>query len=67
MPFELVKGLQDDENKYVGIKIIPNDIAIKNGIKEVFLHEFVIKSINLLVEITNDVYMTILKCSKIKV
>ena len=67
LPFELVKGLQDDENRYVGIKIIPNDIAIKNGIKEVFLHEFVIKSINLLVEITNDVYMTILKCSKIKV
>ena len=67
LPFELVKGLQDDENKYVGIKIIPNDIAMKNGIKEFFLHEFVIKSINLLVKITNDVYMTILKCSKIKV
>ncbi len=47
------KGLQDDENKYVGIKIIPNEIAMKNGIKEVL--------------ITNDVYMTILNCSKIKV
>ena len=29
LPFELVKGLPDDENRYVGIKIIPNDIAIK--------------------------------------
>ena len=67
LPFELEKGLQDDKNLYVGIKIMPNDIAKGNGIKAAYLHEFVIKSINLLVETTNDAYLTILKNSRIKI
>jgi len=67
LPFELSGALIDDKEEFcVGIKIIPNQIANENGIKEVYIYDYIIKIMQLLTETTNDAYETILKCSKIQ-
>ena len=38
----------------------------KYGIKEVYIYDYVIKTMNLLLQVTNDVYETILRNSQIK-
>jgi len=67
LPFVLSRVIQDvDGNAYVGIKVVPNPSALDKGVKEVFIYDFLIKSINLLVITTSDMYELILKCTKIE-
>ncbi len=67
LPFVLSRAIKDDNgDKYVGIKVVPNPSALDKGVKEVFIHDFLIKSINLLVITTSDMYELILKCTKIE-
>lgn len=64
LPFELPEAIQNENGElFVCIKIIPND---KNGIKEVYIYEFLIKTLNLLLNTTLDCYQTIIKCSFIR-
>lgn len=67
LPFILSRVAYDDnDNKYVGIKVVPNPSALDKGVKELFIHDFLIKSINLLVLTTSDMYELILKCTRIE-
>ena len=61
LPFELSGYLKDENGLYVGIKIIPNQKAKENGIKEFFIYDFVINSMNLLINTANGMYEFIIK------